>query len=173
LSLEIKEYLVIFKNRFLTLPTVAFAILLLTNVTLSQDYEQTMTDYSEKFLAYSQVFVKFASMNINTQAEYDAALAVSDVAKEFHYHTSYLADFLLILKIIDKHQAEKELAARLLRLRVSNLIKECDEASRRVDRAVKEAEVADLTSAASDVKADLEALRGDLEKISGEYAKEG
>jgi hypothetical protein len=70
LSLEIKEYLVIFKNRFLTLPTVAFAILLLTNVTLSQDYEQTMTDYSEKFLAYSQVFVKFASMNINTQAEY-------------------------------------------------------------------------------------------------------
>jgi len=164
---------VVFKNQFLTFLTFAFAILLSTTVTLSQDYEQTMTDYSEKFLAYSQVFVKFASMNINTEAEYDAALAVSDVAKEFYYHTSYLSDFLLILKIINKHEEEKELAARLLRLRINNLIKECDEAFKRVDAAVKDAEFADVTKAASDVKTDLEALRHDLEKISANYAKEG
>lgn len=163
----------IFKNQFLTLATVAFAILLSTTVALSQDYEQTMTDYSEKFLAYSQVFVKYASMNISTEVEYNADLAVSYVAKEFHYHASYLADFLLILKIINKHQAEEELAARMLKLRVNNLIKECDVASKRVDRAVKGIESADATKTASDVKGDLEALRNDLEKISGMYEKEG
>lgn len=163
----------IFKNKFRAFFTMAYAILLLSTIALGQDYEQTMTDFSEKFIAYSQVFVKFASMNVNIDAEYDAALAVSDVAKEFHYHTSYLADFLLIMKIINRHQDERELAARLLRLRVNNLIGECDNAFSRVDNAVKGMEFTDVTKTASDVKADLENLRHDLEKISSKYAKEG
>ena len=163
----------IFKNRFLTGHAIISVILVSAAVVRSQDYEQRMSDYSEKFLAYSQVFVKFASMNVNTDATYAAALAVSDVAKEFHYHTSYLADFLLVMKIINKNEDERKLAARLLRLRVKNLIKECDNAFGRVDKAVIGIEFAGVTKTASDVKEDLETLRRDLEAISDKYEKEG
>lgn len=163
----------IFKNRFLISEAITFIILSSSTIVMSQDYEQKMSDYSEKFLAYSQTFVKFASMNVTTDATYAAALAVSDVAKEFHYHTSYLADFLLVMKIMNKHEAEKKLAAKLLRLRVDNLIKECDEASAKVETAVKGIEFAGVTKTASDVREDLEALRNDLAGISDKYEKEG
>ena len=81
------------------LPSIIFAA-----SAFGQDYEERMTEYSEKFLAYSQVFVKFASQSINTETEYEAALTASDVAEEFHLHTSYIGDFLLILKTIKKHK---------------------------------------------------------------------
>jgi hypothetical protein len=164
---------VIFKDRFLIFHAITLMILSSINVAMSQDYEQKMSDYSEKFLAYSQTFVKFATMNVTTEATYAASLAVSDVAKEFYYHTSYLADFLLVMKIINGHEAEKKLVARLLRMRVNNLIKECDDASARVETSVKGIEFAGVTKTAGNVREDLEALKSDLTRISDKYEKEG
>ncbi len=162
------------KNRIQTFSIIAiFALITLTTNALNQDYEERMTEYSEKFLAYSQVFVKFASQSINTETDYDAALAASDVAEEFHQYTGYIGDFLLILKIIKKHETERELAARLVRLRIENVIKECGVANERIKRAVQNVENGSIVATANDLSEDITALQKDLKEILHEEPNKG
>ena len=144
--------------------------LLMPLLSIAQDYEESITNYSEKFLTYSQSFVNHASQNVNTDVEYDAALALSDIAEEFHQHTSYLGDYLLILKIINKHEVEKELAQRLVRLRIESIIKECNAALEGIGAATANVESESITAMANDLSGDLEALKKVLTKINDQFS---
>jgi hypothetical protein len=142
-------------------------------MSFSQDYEAKMTDYSEKFLAYSREFVKFASLSVNNEDEYNTALVISEVAKDFHLHTSYIGDYLLILKIINKYDKEKELVGRLLKLRLESVIKDYDTAMERIKQTTKNVENESIKTTADDLTEDLTALRRDLEEIISIYQNRG
>jgi hypothetical protein len=162
------------RNRISTFSIIGILPLIIFSASaFGQDYEERMTEYSEKFLAYSQVFVKFASQSINTETEYEAALTASDVAEEFHLHTSYIGDLLLILKIIKKHEAERELAAGLVRLRIENVIKDCGVGNEKIKKAIKNVENASIVKTANAISEDISALQKDLEGLLDKELNEG
>jgi len=156
-----------FSNSFITIISFLF---LMPALSVAQDYEEQITQFSEKFLTHSQSFVTYASQNVNTETEYNAALEMSAIAEEFYQHTSYLGDFFLILKIIDKHPTEKELAERLVRLRIKSVINKCDAAVEGVKAAVAKVKSESLTTKANKLTEDLEALREVLSKINEQYS---
>lgn len=139
----------------------------------SQDYDAKMTEHSEKFLAYSRVFVKFASLSVDNENEYNTALVISGLAKDFHLHASYIGDYLLILKIVNKHDEEKDLVGRLLRLRLESVIKDYDTAMERIKQTTKNVENESIKATADDLTKDLTALRKDLEEIKSKYQNRG
>lgn len=145
-------------------------LLLMAALSFAQDYEEQITQFSEKFLTNSQSFVKYASQNVNTETEYNAALEMSDIAEEFYQHASYLGDFLLILKIINKHPKEKQLAERLVKLRIKSVITKCDAAMQGVKSAMADAKSESITTMANKLTSDLEALRAVLNKINHQYS---
>lgn len=151
-------------SKVITISLLAFSI-----PVLGQDYEEVITDYSEKFLTYSQIFVKFASQNIDIETDYGAALAVSRIADEFHLHTSYIGDFLLMLKIFEKDGAGKELASRLVKLRIGNVMNKISDANQRVKDISSKLENKSIIAAANDFNKDLTTLQQLLEKIHNSY----
>lgn len=162
------------RNRISTFSIIGILpLIILTTSLFGQDYEEKITEYSEKFLAYSQVFVKFASQSINTETEYEAAMAASNVAEEFHLHTGYIGDFLLILKIIKKHKAERGLAAGLVRLRIENVIRDCEVGNEKIKRAIKNVESASIIKTANAISEDITALQKDLTEILNKELDEG
>lgn len=156
--------------RFRCLPgLLAIFLLAFSTPASSQDYEDTITDYSEKFLAYSQTFVKLASQNLDIETDYDAALAFSNIADEFHLHASYLGDFLLMLKILEKSGQGKELGARLVKLRIRNVINKIPQANERMASAAADVENKSIIAKAADLRQDLTALQQLLEGIYSSY----
>lgn len=141
---------------------------LLQGLLFARDNEEILTEYSEKFLAYSQNFVKLASQNLNVDADYYAGLKLSAVADEFHQHSAYLADFFLILKIVEKSKQEKELTTGIVKSRLSNVINLCNAAGKRITRVLSETENKDIVASAHDLKMDLDGLKETLKKIEGE-----
>ena len=152
---------------------VVVVLTMLSTLLQSQDYEKIMTDYSEKFLSYSQVFVKYASQQVYTETEYAAALVVSDVAEDFYQHTSYLGDYLLILKILKKQEKEKELVERLLKLRLESVVLECDAETKKIKKAIQSVEDESITKTANALMEDLINLRNVFEKIHSMYQNKG
>jgi hypothetical protein len=153
---------------------VGIILVILTTQIFSQDqdYEKVMTEYSEKFLSYSQVFVKYASQRVYTETEYAAALVVSDVAEDFYQHTSYLGDYLLILKILKKQEKQRELVERLLKLRLESVTLECDAEMNKIKKAIQNVKDESITKTANSLIEDLTDLRGVFEKIHDMYQKE-
>ena len=144
-----------------TLALFLLLSLLQPALSISQDIEQELTENSEKFLSYSQNFVKLASQNINVDADYYAALKLSLIADEFHQHSSYIADFILIIKIVKRQQPEKEMIEQIVKSRISNVINLCKSDEKRIVRILSETEHPDITASAIDLKKDL----GNLQQI--------
>jgi hypothetical protein len=144
---------------------VTIVLLVLSFNIFSQDYEKVVTEYGEKFLSYSQVFVKYASQRIYTETEYAAALVVSDVAEDFYQHNSYLGDYLLILKILKKQEKERDLVERLLKLRLESAILECDSETKRIKKALQSVKDESITKTANSLIEDLTDLKVIFEKI--------
>jgi hypothetical protein len=131
----------------------------------AQDFEQSLSDFSEKFLAYSQNYVKLASQNIKNDDDYQTALKLSRIADEFHLHTGYLSDFMLTLRITQRHQKEKELIAQLVKARIEALISQINEAEQRIANALLPTEKAGIIASSNDFKRDLLELKNILERI--------
>jgi hypothetical protein len=139
--------------------------LLIPAFILSQDIEEGLTQNSEAFLSLSQNFVNLASQNINVDADYYAALKLSFVADEFHQHSSYLTDFVLITEIVKRQKPEKELIEEIMKSRISNVVNLCKTAEKGIESILTETENPEITNSAFDLRKELTRIQEILAKI--------
>jgi len=131
----------------------------------AQGFDQNLSDFSEKFLAYSQNYVKLASQNIKNDDDYQTSLKLSRLADELHLHTGYLSDFMLTLRIMQRHEKEKELIGQLVKARVEALISHIDDSEQRIAHALLPTENSAIIAPSQDFKGDLLELKKLLERI--------
>ena len=145
--------------------SASIALALMISDVCAQEFEQSLSDFSEKFLAYSQNYVKLASQNIKNDDDYQTSLKLSRLADELHLHTGYLSDFMLTLRIMQRHEKEKELIGQLVKARVEALINQCTEAEQRIANALLPTENSKIIAPSQDFKEALLELKKLLERI--------